>query len=412
MNKSIKVNGKEYPSMVSAAKAYDFPVDKFRDRLKSGWTPEQALELEQPPTFKHKQYDLTIEGKTYSNFTELARKYGVCASKIRSRLNKAKWTLRQALELDTPPARKGHKNLITFRGTTYRNRVELAQSFGIDAKLVQGRLNAGWTPAQAVGVDEPPPRNKKHWRSNPDIIEGTAYPKGSAGDFKLYLITCLLNHKEYVGITTGTLKKRWGEHVSNAMNKIDSFGKLQRAIRKYSPEQFSISLIRNDAKNYRELKQQEIDEVLKRDTFKNGYNTTLGGDTTSTPRQVTVEGKIFPTLTSAAAYYGINEAVIRSRLDIYGWTSEEAVEIAPRPSDWGPKSLTIEGVEYSSLKDAAKALGKDYSKIAKSSLIKILSKKDSWYVGTKFDGNYVQIHKKGEAVLFYSSGGEPFVIYE
>lgn len=51
--------------------------------------------------------------------------------------------------------------------------------------------------------------------------------------------------------------------------------------------------------------------------------------------------------------------------------------------------------------------GKDFSKVPKSKLLK-----DNWYVGRKFDGNYTQIHKKGDTVIMFTSGGVPFCVEE
>lgn len=36
--------------------------------------------------------------------------------------------------------------------------------------------------------------------------------------------------------------------------------------------------------------------------------------------------------------------------------------------------------------------------------------KNGWYVSTKYDGNYVQIHKYGDTVKFFTSGGEEFYL--
>ena len=48
--------------------------------------------------------------------------------------------------------------------------------------------------------------------------------------------------------------------------------------------------------------------------------------------------------------------------------------------------------------------GKDISKIPASKLVE----NDFYYVSKKYDGNYVQIHKKGDKVKFYTSGAKEF----
>jgi ATP-dependent DNA ligase len=49
--------------------------------------------------------------------------------------------------------------------------------------------------------------------------------------------------------------------------------------------------------------------------------------------------------------------------------------------------------------------GKDIEKVPKSKLLQ-----DGWYVSIKYDGHYVQIHKKGNNVTFFTSGGKEFYI--
>lgn len=50
-SKSVVVKNKTYISCKAAAEAYNFPYQKFVNRLKKGLTPEQALELEAFPTW-------------------------------------------------------------------------------------------------------------------------------------------------------------------------------------------------------------------------------------------------------------------------------------------------------------------------------------------------------------------------
>jgi ATP-dependent DNA ligase len=49
--------------------------------------------------------------------------------------------------------------------------------------------------------------------------------------------------------------------------------------------------------------------------------------------------------------------------------------------------------------------GKDIEKVPKSKLLQ-----DGWYASIKYDGHYVQIHKKGNNVTFFTSGGKEFYI--
>jgi len=53
----------------------------------------------------------------------------------------------------------------------------------------------------------------------------------------------------------------------------------------------------------------------------------------------------------------------------------------------------------------AQCKGKDISKVPKSKLLKT-----GWYSSIKYDGNYVQIEKRGSIIKFWTSGGKEFYI--
>lgn len=88
--------------------------------------------------------------------------------------------------------------------------------------------------------------------------------------FIVYAITNLTNEKQYIGITTRSIKKRFSEHC-----KANSG--IGNAIRKYGANNFTIVQI-DIAKSWEELCEKEIHYISKYDTYKNGYNQTLGGD--------------------------------------------------------------------------------------------------------------------------------------
>lgn len=53
----------------------------------------------------------------------------------------------------------------------------------------------------------------------------------------------------------------------------------------------------------------------------------------------------------------------------------------------------------------AQCKGKDIDKVAASKLLQ-----DGWYSSIKYDGNYVQIEKRGNIIKFWTSGGKQFYI--
>lgn len=91
------------------------------------------------------------------------------------------------------------------------------------------------------------------------------YPYGA-----VYLILNKINNKKYIGITTRDVSDRFREHC-----KANSY--IGRAIRKYGEDNFSIQVI-DTAYNKDDLFNLEIKYISQFDSYRNGYNQTIGGD--------------------------------------------------------------------------------------------------------------------------------------
>lgn len=90
----------------------------------------------------------------------------------------------------------------------------------------------------------------------------------------IYKITNKINNKAYIGKTEIGLKARWKRHKNNARYTNDR--KLYRAINKYGSDSFLIEIL--EYCNVDILNDREIYYIKLYDTFKHGYNMTLGGD--------------------------------------------------------------------------------------------------------------------------------------
>lgn len=92
----------------------------------------------------------------------------------------------------------------------------------------------------------------------------------------IYKVTNLLNNKEYIGLTTTSIQKRWKMHKT-ASRKNRSNSILHEAIAKYGPESFSIVEICS-CLSKEELDIQEEYFINKFNTLvPNGYNLKTGG---------------------------------------------------------------------------------------------------------------------------------------
>lgn len=92
----------------------------------------------------------------------------------------------------------------------------------------------------------------------------------------IYSITNKLNGKKYIGKTVGEIEKRWREHIRDSKKRRCEKRPLYSAMRKYGENNFFVEQIEecSDAK----LSEREKYWIQKYNTYKNGYNATLGGD--------------------------------------------------------------------------------------------------------------------------------------
>ena len=89
----------------------------------------------------------------------------------------------------------------------------------------------------------------------------------------IYQIVNDINQKIYIGKTEFSLEKRFKEHCKDAFKREKEKRPLYSAIRKYGPENFHIELI--EITEYPE--EREIYWIKEKDSYKKGYNATLGG---------------------------------------------------------------------------------------------------------------------------------------
>lgn len=95
----------------------------------------------------------------------------------------------------------------------------------------------------------------------------------------VYKITNKINNKCYIGISFN-IEQRWKSHIkyafSNKNNEPYYNNKLYNALRKYGVDNFNFEIIEECEKD--KLKEREIYWISYYNSYKNGYNLTIGGD--------------------------------------------------------------------------------------------------------------------------------------
>ena len=92
----------------------------------------------------------------------------------------------------------------------------------------------------------------------------------------IYKITNLINGKIYIGKTTSSIEERWKEHIHSINRDNIKNRPLYKAINRYGIKNFSIEKIEEVQVDI--LNEREIYWINFYDSFKTGYNATLGGD--------------------------------------------------------------------------------------------------------------------------------------
>lgn len=93
----------------------------------------------------------------------------------------------------------------------------------------------------------------------------------------IYKIKNDINNKVYIGKTTkATIKERFEEHLNDYKKRQEEHRPLYTAMKKYGAEHFYIEEI--EKVDIYKLEEREKYWINYYDSYKNGYNATLGGD--------------------------------------------------------------------------------------------------------------------------------------
>jgi group I intron endonuclease len=92
----------------------------------------------------------------------------------------------------------------------------------------------------------------------------------------IYKITNQINEKVYIGKTLETIEKRWKQHLYDSKKDTHKNRPIYRAINKYGVENFTIEQIEKCLE--KDINDRERFWIESYNSFKDGYNATIGGD--------------------------------------------------------------------------------------------------------------------------------------
>jgi hypothetical protein len=300
--------GKIFQSFNELCKEYDQPDSRVRQRIKLGWSLEEALGLIQRVSKSRDNarkiavqvVDPARGTKLFLSLKDATKYYGLPYDRVVQRLNKHKWTIEQSLGLKAPPLRKAHNALfIEVDGKTFSSRTKCSEHYQIDQRLVHTRLKRNWTLKEALGIV---PRQPNSF--TPDHM------------CEIYEIRDLVYLKSYVGITINTHKERFNQHVY-ASTRSQEVGSLQHAIYLLGRENFEVSCIEKvELRLLGEREKYWID--VKKSLAPKGYNQNAGGaglgGSADIFRAIEYAGKHYANYSEIAREHGIKPPTLHARL--------------------------------------------------------------------------------------------------
>ncbi len=381
---------KNYSSRTALAHAFGITIGLLSKRLCKGWSMMESLELVQrqkPPT---EGRAVVYRGKRYPSQSALALAFDQRPTTFLARLTR-KWTFEQALGIEEAPVsktmgRRVRTTLLTKKGKkVFGTFKEAAEWCGVDRSVAVARLRIGWTLEQAMEQEDPPEQ---------------AY----AGYGSIYLVRNLVDGRCYVGQTMQRLQRRWKGHLKSARDGEQT--RLAAAMTEFGADRFVVESL-GVALNRADLNRLEAKWITKlRTMWPNGYNSTRGGSGNIKGIEVKYKGVVYGSYTQLAGRYGLDSETLRRRLKqgmdlkpavetknhlLYrkcvvagrefrsykaaaehygqkykllhkrmtaGWTLRQALGLDKhKKSKTGPKSVSVGGIEFSTLKKAAKHFG-------------------------------------------------------
>jgi len=146
----IEFNGKFYNNLVAIAADYKIPVKRLEGRLRLGFNLEDSISNAKFLTRKR------ISEGFKKTIPEYAKQHNINPKKVYERLKRG-WSLEEALEtkkrqIDLSDRYNSKK--ITIDGKTFSSQSSAAKFYGLTHQTFFKRIKRGWTIRQALGLEK------------------------------------------------------------------------------------------------------------------------------------------------------------------------------------------------------------------------------------------------------------------
>lgn len=159
----------------------------------------------------------------------------------------------------------------------------------------------------------------------------------------IYAITNNINQKQYVGKTDKTPEERFSQHINDSKKEQNQVRPLYRAFLKYGVENFTLSILEECSRQ--DSSAREIYWIGKLNTYKDGYNATLGGDGKSWRdyKSIAEKYKEFHNVSKVADFFGCDQKTVRLACKEYSIPIRPSSEITKEYFGKSVNMLDLDG---------------------------------------------------------------------
>ncbi|MCX2760053.1 GIY-YIG nuclease family protein [Vibrio sp. Sgm 22] len=332
-----------------------FPT--FQTRIKEEkLSVEEAFTAEKHKTGAPKYGPHTIEGVVYELLSDVAKEYGVNENTMYQRYNRGARNddlvlKRERKDYVKPEKKKrpkkipDHARAVEYNGITYPSITAMIEEFGVKHCTYNSRIKRGLTIGQALGVEK--------------VVDGRSLV-GTTYEYKGETLTAKQLADKY-GMSESTIRDRLfrGATIEMAMRK----EKIQKGVLDKQREAYTnvrrpavtLEVGGVEYHGYRALANAYglKDYVVRQRIVDYGWTPEEAVSKTGKSVSITVDGVKYERLIDAAEKFGVRDGLISSRL-ADGWTPEEAVGLVLHES---LKSVQYKGKWYKSIKELAEEVG-------------------------------------------------------